>query len=160
MDINVFVTFYNNRDDSFLALWKRAHGLRYDHCSMVLMVKGFPSICLHVYHKSKPKFVREKYYHKKMEPLKVYYIGKTNLSFAEIRSVIDNGKNFSISQCILWYYFTSWFSKWKPKWVCTTIVCRILKKCKLYDTCHVIPDKLEKELSDADSFYSWTSGDG
>jgi hypothetical protein len=160
MDIDIFVTFYDNRDDFFITLWKKVHRFKYDHCSVVLRAKGFPSICLHTYFGSKPKFVREKYYHKKMQPLKAYYIGKTDLSFEEIRSVIEGGKKFSIYKYFFWYYFTRWWLKWKPRWVCTTMVCRILKKCKLYDTYRVIPDKLNKELSDADSFYSWTSGDG
>jgi len=158
--MDIFVTFYTNQDKPILAWGLKFHKYKYDHCSIILKTDDYPMLSLHVSTENFPKFIREKTLHKVMEPRKIFYIGKTSTSPEEVVALLERGKKFSIVKIALWYYLTRWFLKWEPKWICTTVVCRILNKCKLYNTHCVIPDKLEKELSDADSFYSWTSGDG
>ena len=157
--MDVFLTFYTLRV-GFLKKWLRFNNLRYDHCSVVLRKKGVPMVCLHVCSKRRPRFVREVAMHEIMEPKKVYYMGETSVPYEELQKVLEKGKKFSVVKCILWYYIIRWCTQRKPKWFCCSVCCRILNKCKLYDKIIVIPDELEKELSDANSFYSWSSGFG
>lgn len=73
-------------------------------------------------------------------------LGTMDIDWNQVEKLVDGSYRGTVSQVLLWFFLTRFFSKWKPK-TCTTCVCEILRAGKMDINIFVSPAKLLKELN-------------
>ena len=132
---------------------------KYDHCSFMFLEDGADDIpyVLHVSKRSYAKFVRLAALNKVYKPEKVVYVGETNATPEDIVRILSPPKKFCVWKTVVWFFFTRWFSKWKPPGGCGVMTCTMLHECGFEVGTYVVPTRLYKEISNATNFPIRTS---